>query len=217
MGQDVAGAGVQGGDRVPGAGWADRVPGGAALPPGGLRLHDLHRQLGAAAPGDLGGGGRGGPGGLLGAVRQPQLRGADQPGREDELPGLAAAVRRLRAGRDHGRRPLLRPAGDGLGRRAGVPARPLALSGRGQRADRGGGAVGHVPLLLRRGVRGRRALERAGGADRGPLRLGRGLHVRPPAAVLRRHGPRARAGPAPSPTSACATCCAATPPSPRAA
>ncbi len=35
----------------------------------------------------------------LGAVRQPQLRGPDQPGREDELPGLAAAGHRVRARR----------------------------------------------------------------------------------------------------------------------
>ena len=40
----------------------------------------------------------------LGAVRQPQLRGPDQPGREDELPGLAAAGHRLRAGRHDGLR-----------------------------------------------------------------------------------------------------------------
>ncbi len=36
----------------------------------------------------------------------------------------------------------------------------------------GGGAVGHVPQELRRGVRRRRALELARGADRRALRLG---------------------------------------------
>ena len=45
------------------------------------------------------------PRGHLGAVRQPQLRGPDQPRRQDELPGLAAAGRRLRPRGHHGRRP----------------------------------------------------------------------------------------------------------------
>src|SRR5256885_9551885 len=44
--------------------------------------------------GDLPSGRRGRPGRRLGAVGQPQLRGAHQPGREDELPGLAVAVAR---------------------------------------------------------------------------------------------------------------------------
>ncbi len=65
---------------------------------------------GPAAPGDLRRRRRRGPGRRLGAVGQPQLRGAHQPRREDELPGLAAAVRRLRAGRDDGHRPLRRAA-----------------------------------------------------------------------------------------------------------
>ena len=43
---------------------------------------------------------REGPGRLRGAVGQPQLRGPDQPGREGQLPRLAAALRRLRARRD---------------------------------------------------------------------------------------------------------------------
>ena len=44
------------------------------------------------------------PRGRLGAVRQPQLRGPDQPGRQDELPGVAAAGRRVRHRRLDGRR-----------------------------------------------------------------------------------------------------------------
>ena len=51
-----------------------------------------------------------GPGRLLGALRQPQLRGPDQPGYPGELPRLAAAGRRLRARRAHGRRPDERAA-----------------------------------------------------------------------------------------------------------
>ena len=48
---------------------------------------------------------------LLGALGQPQLRGADPPRGEDELPGLAAAVRGLRAGRPDGPRHLEDPLG----------------------------------------------------------------------------------------------------------
>ena len=53
VGQDLAGAGLQGRDRVPGARGPDRVPRRARLQPRRLRLHDLHRQLRAAARGDL--------------------------------------------------------------------------------------------------------------------------------------------------------------------
>ena len=56
------------------------------------------------------GGQRGRPRGRRGAVRQPQLRGPDQPRREDELPRVAAAGRRVRARRLDGRRPDQRPA-----------------------------------------------------------------------------------------------------------
>ncbi len=76
----------------------------ARLQPRRLRLHDLHRQLGAAAGGGLQGRRRGRPGGRLGAVGQPQLRGPDQPRREDELPRLAAPVRGLRDRRHDGHR-----------------------------------------------------------------------------------------------------------------
>ena len=51
-----------------------------------------------------------GPRRRLGAVGQPQLRGPDQPGREDELPGVPAAGRRLRDRRLDGPRPVQRPA-----------------------------------------------------------------------------------------------------------
>ena len=47
---------------------------------------------------------------VVGALRQPQLRGPDQPRREDELPGLAAAGRRVRARRHDGHRPHHRAA-----------------------------------------------------------------------------------------------------------
>ena len=49
VGQDVAGARVQGGDRVPRPRRADRAARGARLQPRRLRLHDVHRQLRPAA------------------------------------------------------------------------------------------------------------------------------------------------------------------------
>ncbi len=58
---------------------------------------------------------------------------------------------------------------DGRGR---LPARHLAHRGGDRADDRAGGAVGHVPQELRRGVRRRRALERAGRSRRRALRLG---------------------------------------------
>ena len=93
------------------------VPGQARLQPGRLRLHHLHRQLRAAARGDQRRGGRERPRRGVGAVREPELRGPDQPRREDELPGLAAAGGRVRARRDHGLR---------HGARAARPAAPTA-------------------------------------------------------------------------------------------
>ena len=53
VGEDVAGAGLEGGHRVPRRGRADAVPRAAAVPHRRLRLHDLHRQLGPAAAADL--------------------------------------------------------------------------------------------------------------------------------------------------------------------
>ena len=62
MGQDIAGAGVQGGHGLLRTGRADALSRQARLRPGWLRLHDLHRQQRAAAPGRLRRGGRGRPG-----------------------------------------------------------------------------------------------------------------------------------------------------------
>ena len=53
VGQDLAGARLQGGHRVPGARRPGRVPRRARLQPRRLRLHDLHRQQRPAADGDL--------------------------------------------------------------------------------------------------------------------------------------------------------------------
>ena len=86
------------------------------------------------------------------------------------------------------------PLGEDSRRRARVPEGHLADRGRGRGDGRRRRAVGHVPQELRRGVRRRRALELARGAERGAFRVGRALDVRAPAAVLRGAAARARAG-----------------------
>ena len=181
-------------------------PRGARLPPRRLRLHDLHRQLRPAAGGGLRRRPGRGPRRRLGAVGQPQLRGPHQPRREDELPRLAAAVRRLRARRDDGHRPARRAAGPGPGRRGRLPERHLAeRSRRSRRRSSSAVQVRHVPQDLRRGLRRRRALERARGAR--PATASPGTRTRPTCASRRssttcppspsavdRHRGRARAG-----------------------
>ena len=92
VGEDDAGPRVQGRHGLLREGRAHPVPGEARLLPGRLRLHDLHRQLRPAARAGQQGGQRGRPRRRLGALGQPQLRGPDQPRRQDELPGLPPLV-----------------------------------------------------------------------------------------------------------------------------
>ena len=113
VGQDLARAGLQGGQRLLRAGRPHAVPRQARLQPRRLRLYDVHRQLRPAHPRGQRRGQRGRPRRGQRAVGQPQLRGPDQPRREDELPRVAAAGGRLRAGRLDDRRPVRRPAGPG--------------------------------------------------------------------------------------------------------
>ena len=104
VGEDHDGAGLAGRQRLLRQGRTVAVSGEAGLLPGGLRLHHVHRQLRPAARGDQQGRQRRRSVGHRGAVGQPQLRGPHQPRREDELPGLAAAGDRLRAGGHDGLR-----------------------------------------------------------------------------------------------------------------
>ena len=67
------------------------------------------------------------------AVGEPELRGPDQPGREDELPGLSAAGGRLRAGRHDGHRHAARAARLRRRGQAGLPGGHLAVAGGGRR------------------------------------------------------------------------------------
>ena len=109
VGEDVARPGLDGRHRVLREARPRRAARGARLPPRRLRLHDVHRQLRPAARRDLRGRQRARPGRRLGALGQPQLRGPHQPRREDELPRVAAARRRLRARGDDGLGPAQRP------------------------------------------------------------------------------------------------------------
>ena len=123
-------------DRLPRPRRPHAVPRAAALRPGRLRLHHLHRQLGPAGRADRQRhrGERPRRGG--GALGQPQLRGAHPPPDPGELPRLAAAGGGLRAGRPGGHRPHLRAARRGRRGQPGLPLRDLADAGRGGRGRR---------------------------------------------------------------------------------
>ena len=195
VGQDHAGAGLEGGQRLLRPRGPDAVPGQARLQPGRLRLHHLHRQLRPADPRGQRGGQRGRPGRRRGAVGQPELRGPDQPRRQDELPGLAAAGGRLRAGRHDGHRPVHRAAGHRPGRRPGVPARHLAEPRRG----RGGRRRCDRPRRCSSPTTPTSSPATSAGSRCPPRRASTftwdaGLHLRPQAPVLRRHAARAVAG-----------------------
>ena len=168
VGEDHARARVQSGHGLLREGRPRAVPGEARLPPGRLRLHHLHRQLRPAARRGLG---RGATQSDLAVVsvlsRQPQLRGPDQPRREDELPGLAAAGGGLRDRRHDGHRPghASRSASTRRATRSTWPT-----SGPRRRRCRTvidvGDLVGDVHQGLRRRVRRRRALALAAHPDR---------------------------------------------------
>ena len=187
VGEVEPGAGIAGRHRLLRAGGADPLPGGPRLPHGRLRLHDLHRELRAAPGGDLRRDHGQRPRRLRRPVRKPQLRGADPPRGEGELPRLTAARGRLRARRPDGHRPR-HGADRARSRRCrGLPARPVALLRRDRRDDRRDRLRRALPGPLRRRLHRRRDLAGAGEPVGEPLRVGAGIDVRTPAAVLRRH------------------------------
>ena len=116
VGEDLDRSGLQGRHGVLREGRSHPGPRSAQLLHRRLRLHDVHRQLGSARGGDLAVHPGQRPLRLRGAVRQPQLRGPHQPRREDELPRVASAGHRLRAGRHDGLRLRGTAAGAGHGR-----------------------------------------------------------------------------------------------------
>ena len=194
MGEVVARARIEGRHPLLRAGGPDALPRRARFQHRRLRLHDVHRELGAAARGDLRGDRRGRPRRLLGALRQPELRGAHPPGGEGELPRLAAARRRLRARRPDGLRVGGRADRHRPGRRGGLPARPLADLAGDQRGHRLVRPQRDVLLHLRRRLHRRRHVARARGAVGRALRMGAGLDLHPAPSVLRRHARRAEPG-----------------------
>ena len=155
VGQDLAGARLQGGHGLLRPRRPHALSGPARLQPRGLRLHHLHRQLGAAADGDLRCHPAPAAGRLLGALRQPQLRGPHQLRCARQLPDVAAAGGGVCAGGPDRHRPAPRAAGHDRQGRAGLPAGHLAQLRRGGEDAHVRHPVRHVPPELRRGVRGR--------------------------------------------------------------
>ena len=160
----------------------------ARLQPRRLRLHDLHRQLRPAARRDLA------PRSTTATSRssrvlsrQPQLRGPHQPRREDELPRVAAARRRLRARRARWtstssttRSATTRTASDVYLRDIWPSAQEIAQTIEDAvQSDMFRKSYGEV-------FDGDERWNGLEVPDRRPLRLGRRLDLRAPAAVLRR-------------------------------
>ena len=187
VGEEQPGARLEGRHRVSRTPPADALSRSARVQSRRLRLHDVHRQQRSAAGRDRGDRAREGTGRLLGAERQPQLRRPHSAGRARQLPRVAAAGRRLRAGRlDHDRHHD-RAARSRRRRQAGLPEGRLADRAGSAADDAQGGDGGHVPPQLRRRVPRRRTLAEPGGPRRQPLRVGRELDLRPQADVPRGH------------------------------
>ncbi len=101
---------------------------------------------------------------VLGAERQPQLRGTHPATGARQLPGVAPARRRLRAGRQPDRRHHARASRPGSGRAGRLPQGHLADPAGDPADDAGSGAVGDVPAAVRGRVQGRPALAGSAGA-----------------------------------------------------
>ena len=129
LGEDLFGTGFARRDPVPRQGGSHAVPREAGVQPRGLRMHDLHRQLRSAARRDRRSRHAQGPGGGCGSIGQSQFRGAHSRPGEGELLGVAAVVRRVRAGRNGHVRPHRGSAGDRSRRQARLPEGHLALCG----------------------------------------------------------------------------------------
>ena len=84
------------------------------------------------------------------------------------------------------------PLGNDQRRQAGLPARHLADASGSGRDGAYGGEHRHVREGIQRGISGRRALARAAGAGRQPLRVEREVHVHQAAAIFRQYAEGAR-------------------------
>ena len=177
----------------------------ARLQPHRLRLHDLHRQFRSAAARYFEGHQRQRHRGRGRDLGQPQLRGPGQPGREGQLPCLAAAGRRLCAGRLARHRPFDRTARPGQGRPR-LSARHLALAGGGRQPAQEGHHQGDLRRALWQRVRGRRQLAHHRGRRVQDLPLEHGLDLCAEPALLRGHDQAAGADPERRPTPASSAC-----------
>ena len=184
--QDVARARVACRDRVPRGGRAHGAARDARVRPGGLRLHDVHRQLGTARRGGRRGGRGERPRCRRGPVGQPQLRGPHPSAGAGQLPRVSAAGRRVRPCRPGRYRPHDRAARHRQRRRGRLPRRCVARPGRDPIGHRQLDRSGAVPADIRDGVRWRRPVARAADPGRRSVRLGDGLDLYREAAVLRR-------------------------------
>ena len=183
VGEEQPRARIEGRDGISRRRRALAVSRSARIQPGRLRLHDLHRQQRSAARRSLRGHSRQEPRRLLGAERQPQLRGTHPAGRARQLPGVAAARRRLRAGGMDHERPHDRAARRRSVGQAGVSERHLADRAGAAGDDAARRARRDVPEQLSRRLQGRQALAVAARARGQPVRVGR---TTPPTSASRR-------------------------------
>ena len=188
LGEDLAGAGLAGRDRVlPGLRPAEGARQGR-LQPRGLRLHLVHRQLGPAARSGDQGDRRRRPRGHLGAVGQPQLRGPRQSADPCQLSRLADAGRGLCAGRLDEDRHHQGSDRHGQGRQAGLSQGHLALERRGREVRRQVRDGQGLQEALCRRLQRRQVLALDQDQADADLRLGQQLDLRAEPALLRGHG-----------------------------
>ena len=189
VGEDQPGAGLAGGGRLPRPGRADATIStsctstwsATAAPPASA----TPARCPTMSPSEISeqrpvGGGS--------AVGQPQLRGPHPSAGARQLPGLAAAGGRFRAGRQRQHRPHQRAARHRPRRQPGDAGRDLAERRRGRAGGGGRRRRRPLPARVRPHLRRRRALARAAGAGRRAVRLGRRLHLRARGQLLRAPG-----------------------------
>ncbi len=134
------------------------------------------------------------------------FEGRSQSAGQGQLPGQPAAGRGLRPGRHDRHRPGQRTAGRRQGRTTGLPEGHLAVpAGSGESRGRVR-AARDVPPALRQRLRRQRTLERDQVQRRRSLRLGRGEHLHPGAAVPGRPARASRSRSSRSTAPACWPC-----------
>ena len=208
VGEDLAGAGLDRGHRLPREGRPDRVPRRSSSSTSSATA----ARPASATPGPL-------PPEISAAVEEKDLavcavlsgnRNFEGRINQDVKANYLASPPLVVAYALAGRMDIdldQRAARRGLRRRAGLPARHLAR----RRGDQGGGRqldrLGDVHPQLRRGARGRRELERGRGPRGRPLHLAR-LDLRAPPVLLRGDAGRGAGGRADRAAPGCSPCSA---------